>query len=836
MKIPSFIVVPLLCFFCSAFLFLVVMAAKKNKLIASFVHLLFCFVLWTGGSVFMRLGIYPGMQFWYAVSATGIFCVPFCIYNFLYFYTERRGNFARTAWFLSWLVIVVLNWFNVFITNQRIEVVNGISEFRYDITWFAVIPIVFAAATLFCAGRMIYRNIREDGVAPGSFAPLFVGVVVMFAGIVVQAVFKIDWLDTDTIFCGVNAVCLYYALYKKRMLTLTSIASNRAISLMAVVFGTITGVALFPSAEVWYARFFSEYPNAKVIVYCLAFSILTVVYFTVLRALAGKLFVKNQEARERELAKLGRTISASLEIDKTVDIFREFLVANCSMERAYIFLLDEDKENYRIAACTQDVVPCHFTMSTSHPLIAWLHGHGESISYRAFTRTKGFRSMWSEERRALEELGTDLALPISSDGALLGVVLFSEKKGHEFTPAEVSFLESAAALVAIAFRNASLYVEMQNEARRDPLTGLYNHRYFLKKIQEDFADCAEDRLTLIMLNLDDFRLYNELYGTRDGDVALQRFGKIIESIVAGRGDVCRFAGKEFAVSLPHLDSVAAKGIARECASLLAKEMGAQRPMRSLTFSAGICSYPYSASNLDDLLSYANMAVYSAKRGGKDKAIVYAPGVDADGKNGAKTRELDAASASTIYALTAAIDAKDNYTFRHSDNVARYAAALAQAIPLDAEHVEIIRQAGLLHDVGKIGIPEAILAKKGRLTDEEYETMKQHVEGSIAMIRHLPSLDYLIPAVVGHHERWDGKGYPRGIAGENIPVGARCLCVADTFDAMTTDRPYRKALSLEIALAELERNLGLQFDPKLGRIFIELIRSGKIKMGDGNSLK
>ena len=176
----------------------------------------------------------------------------------------------------------------------------------------------------------------------------------------------------------------------------------------------------------------------------------------------------------------------------------------------------------------------------------------------------------------------------------------------------------------------------------------------------------------------------------------------------------------------------------------------------------------------------------------------------------------------IYALTAAIDVKDHYTYQHSQNVAVYAARLARAIGLDPEHVEIIRQAGLLHDIGKIGIPESILGKEGRLTNEEYIIMKQHPESSVAMIKYLPSLDYVVPAAFSHHERWDGKGYPRGLAGEDIPMGARCLCLADSFDAMTTARSYKTAMSVSAALDEIRRNLGTQFDPKIGLAFIKMI--------------
>ena len=180
-------------------------------------------------------------------------------------------------------------------------------------------------------------------------------------------------------------------------------------------------------------------------------------------------------------------------------------------------------------------------------------------------------------------------------------------------------------------------------------------------------------------------------------------------------------------------------------------------------------------------------------------------------------------------MTAAIDAKDHYTFSHSTNVAYYATALATTLGMNEDMVEIIRQAALLHDVGKIGIPEYILNKAERLTDEEYETIKGHVEASIDIIRHLPSLDYVIPAVIGHHERYDGKGYPRRIAGEDIPLTARILCVADSFDAMTSKRCYKKAFSLNVAREKLLQDAGKQFDPNLVVKFVECLDNGTISL-------
>ena len=146
-------------------------------------------------------------------------------------------------------------------------------------------------------------------------------------------------------------------------------------------------------------------------------------------------------------------------------------------------------------------------------------------------------------------------------------------------------------------------------------------------------------------------------------------------------------------------------------------------------------------------------------------------------------------------------------------------------------VEIIRQAALLHDVGKIGIPEHILNKEGKLTDEEYEIMKGHVEASIGIIRHLPSLDYVIPAVIGHHERYDGNGYPRRIAGEDIPASARILCIADSFDAMTSKRCYKELMPAEKALRIIREEEGKQFDPDMAEVFIHIFREGKIHLAE-----
>lgn len=184
---------------------------------------------------------------------------------------------------------------------------------------------------------------------------------------------------------------------------------------------------------------------------------------------------------------------------------------------------------------------------------------------------------------------------------------------------------------------------------------------------------------------------------------------------------------------------------------------------------------------------------------------------------------------TIKSIASALDAKDPYTHGHSMRVTLYSIILAKELNTPEDQLELIETAGLLHDIGKIAIPESILCKAGKLTDDEFKIMKTHPINSEKLISSIKKLHDICPGVKYHHEKWNGKGYPEGLAGENIPFAARVIAIADTYDAMTSTRSYRKALSHEIAIEEIEKCAGTQFDPNLAKKFIEIeniIKSAK----------
>ena len=543
--------------------------------------------------------------------------------------------------------------------------------------------------------------------------------------------------------------------------------------------------------------------------------------------------VRDEAYQAEVLREFNTSVSKSLSMKNVLQELVEVIRKGCHIETVYICIASGE-QGYQMMYSNNPLHDRSFQMKTDNPLIGWMRQNEECTSLDEFYHTVEFKSMWESEKQQLKNLKAQWCIGLKNEDGLIGVVFLSDKEKHKKVGSQDrAFLNSVATISSIAIKNASLYEKISEEARTDELTGLYNRKYFYELLHETFEENKEGTMVLAMLNVDDFKLYNQLYGMKAGDTALRRIADIIRASAGSSGIVARYGGKEFAVLLPKYDVYAAKLLVESICDQIRQmhQEGEMVHLKQLTVSAGISVAPYAAHTEKELLDNADLAVYHVKHQGKNNIYIYdiaekeLEKKNKEESNVQKNREYDA----TIFALTAAIDAKDHYTFSHSNNVMYYATSLASEMGLDEEFVEIIRQAALMHDVGKIGIPEQILSKPGRLTEEEYEIMKGHVESSIEIIRHLPSLNYVIPAVIGHHERYDGKGYPRRIAGEDIPLSARILGISDAFDAMISKRCYKQAQPLEKVLGILKEEAGKQFDPNLVPIFIQAIENGKIKV-------
>ncbi len=376
----------------------------------------------------------------------------------------------------------------------------------------------------------------------------------------------------------------------------------------------------------------------------------------------------------------------------------------------------------------------------------------------------------------------------------------------------------------------------------DLLTGLDNHRRFQERLETETMRCAQsgESLSLLLLDLDHFHLYNQKHGHAAGDQAVRETAHTLQRLLPEFALAARYGGEEFAVLLPQRSLSEAETLAERIRWVIEElsleelgleELGVEEVNRGeagggLTLSVGCAEFGTHSAEGAGLVLAAELAVSRAKQLGRNRVCRFdtLPGADANADPYQLHRFLKDESLSTIQALAAAVDAKDAYTQGHSQRVARYAVALAQRIGLPDSEVDLVHITGTLHDVGKIGVPDAILKKPNQLDDDERRIMETHPALGEVIIRKAPKLAGTLPGVRHHHERWDGGGYPDKLGGEQIPRIARILAVADTFDAMTSDRPYRKGLSWEIALGEIAKGAGTQFEPLLSEVFVSFMQA------------
>lgn len=359
-------------------------------------------------------------------------------------------------------------------------------------------------------------------------------------------------------------------------------------------------------------------------------------------------------------------------------------------------------------------------------------------------------------------------------------------------------------------------------ANTDALTGLASYRRFQEKLREELAQAKKmsSSLALVMLDLDYFKFYNDNYGHQKGNEVLAKVGEILQEAVPEPFFPARYGGEEFVVLLPGVTRKFAREKAREIETAITSFPFAGveiQPLGKMTVSVGIGCYPEDGATPEELLRAADDDLYQAKYGCRREDL--------------RLHTLEQLRAASLfgkgvlesfkYFLTA-VNVKDRYTFGHSERVMAYAVAVADRLHLPEDEVNQLRYGAYLHDVGKIEVEPEILNKKGSLTDEEWAVMRRHPVRGGELVRSLVFLPGIISAIRHHHENYDGTGYPDGLRGEEIPLLARILRVVDSYDAMTTARPYKEAKTPAEACFELRQLAGKIYDPVVVEIFTGMI--------------
>ena len=473
----------------------------------------------------------------------------------------------------------------------------------------------------------------------------------------------------------------------------------------------------------------------------------------------------------------------------------------------------------------------------------------------------------SAPRMVLAGSAASVALPVTYGEQFLGVLYVESSEPCDFPEQDVLLLRTLADLFAGALHNALTFQKAQEQAITDGLTGVKTHRFLMEALSAEWkrSTRANRPLALVLMDLDRFKFVNDFYGHLEGDVVLQRVGHILEQNCRRSDVVARYGGDEFVILMPETTVEQARQLANKLRGWIASD-----PLlrdKNITASFGIAAFPVHGSTPQELIQVADSSMYLSKHQGGNSVSSAEQGDPNDRKRWKKdvleaylgvtlkrlfstgpeafeeiyrrleqfTRSLaeqggegagDAlppAVVETVTSLAFAIDAKDHYTQGHSQKVSAYAVMIAQSLGLTQAEVEEIRLAALLHDIGKVGIPEAILNKSGPLDTSEWETMKTHTDLGARILEPLKPMVRIREMVRHHHEFYDGTGYPARLEGESIPHGARVIAIADAYDTITSERTYKKARTPEDAFAELERCAANQFDPAIVRIFVDTMR-------------
>jgi diguanylate cyclase (GGDEF)-like protein/putative nucleotidyltransferase with HDIG domain len=358
-------------------------------------------------------------------------------------------------------------------------------------------------------------------------------------------------------------------------------------------------------------------------------------------------------------------------------------------------------------------------------------------------------------------------------------------------------------------------------ARTDPLTQLKNRLALDLEIDEQLASArrAGRRLSIVVGDLDHFKYVNDQLGHRAGDFALVRVARILTSHRRAGETVARTGGEEFTLLLPNTSEHDAYLAAERMRTAVAGEF-ASDPV-PLTFSFGVANFPDHGSSADAVMESADQALYAAKALGRNRSVIFNREISAIFAPEGGGRGLDASHLSTLLSLTEALDIRDAGTAHHSRTVARYCVLIAEQLGLAPDHVGRVEMGGRLHDIGKIGVPNAVLQKPGPLGAREMAQIRTHPEIGAEVLSG-EGLEDLCSWVIAHHERPDGRGYPKGLTDGEIPLEAKIIAVADAYEAMTADRVYRTGIGSKDARVELLRCSGTQFDSRVTAAFMVVL--------------
>ncbi len=818
-------IIPLISLVLYTFILVIILTSNKTKLSNAFSFYIIAMIIWSLGSFLMKTDMPPSSLFWDKFLLIGFVSVPVLLLRFSYVFSEYyEGKKVLLIGYFLAVGLMVLSILGYVIKSASYS--DGV--FTYEIGFgayiVAVVGLVYSALAL---GNMVVR-VKRNEVNLKKVRLVIIGLALVIIGAALNLNTKLGEYGIDILFNATNAVLITYAIYRNKFLEINLVVKKG----LSFSFYNIILFGVYASLIIFSYNTLKSWGVTDVYMSILFMSPVFLILEPIRRILQkwnDHIFFHATTDRQIILMEFSNLISSAISLDLITDSLIKAITTGIDSREVSIMLKNSNK--YILSNTT--IVGANYKklfIKYSHPIVSWFKKGNNLLLSSQINNHVTFKGLWDIEKEAIKALNTEIIAPIRYLDDLIGMVIISGRNDETpYNEDETDFLQTIINNAAAIIENAKTIENIKKQSITDELTKLYNHRYFHDTVGKWISNRKYEIFSVAMIDIDQFKIYNDLYGHMAGDRALKRIAELLSNNTYKDDLLVRYGGEEFVIFMPNLESRdALKAIERIRRAVEDEFLLSNEIKEFLTVTIGASSYPQDGTSLEEIIVKSEEAMFYGKQSGRNKAVLFKPDASSKEINDKVQEQIKNAHLSSIYALAATIDAKDHYTYGHSNNVAELSAALAEAADFSAEEIEIVRSAGLLHDIGKVGIPESILSKPGYLTDKEMEIMQSHVVQSISIIKHIPNLLDTVPVIISHHERYDGQGYPRGIKGKNIPILGRVICIADAFDAMTTDRPYRRGLSLEQAEYELIKNAGKQFDPKLVTLFLELIKKNGLE--------
>lgn len=794
-------------------LFVAFAAARKNQLIRISTAISGLATMWVFCTVAMKLGVSPCANFWFRISIVSLAMIPCAIYLVI---RLMDGEKLITPFSVSMMILSVtmalLSLTDLYYGYEIIKfdgshIGTMVIDDIYEVSLYPRLGSLFI---VFGESLIIFLSIRILWQMENlKFRKLLIAssLVYWFSGILsftVPSAFPFELIG------GLGSIIVLMAVFKERK------ALNMNLFIKPQLFSLFSGIFMLLYCILLYCRNWGSLDHYKhAVIFTMACSAITVVVMTILyEYFYSRFFTDRGNYLMRCNSEYNRAILEMLgDVDAITDSFLKTINTVYGNGEIVLYVYDEKLQSYALKSTDCFDTPYFEVGGDFTRIVA-----GKSRTFNASLVIDAidhnsllYQEIWNGSLRWIT--------PLKVKDALIGFYFVGGFKMKWIDTMEKEAIAALCKTTALALQETYMMHKAEKDSKLDPNSGLSTRHVMTDVLQKALDEKRE--FSVFLFSIDDMSFFNSVYGQKEGDALIRSFSSTLRTVFDENAALGRLSGKSFAAMIECSSEEAIRYDATlRCSFALSNQDNIRR---SVTFSTGLLHVSGDEGYTpNDVIDHIDVAMHYAKKNGKNHLQEWKKEI---------VDKLEFGDAEfrvkTIEAISKALDLKDHFTYGHSINVASYARAIAEAAGLDRFECETIFQAGLVHDIGKISIPDSILMNPGKLTDEEYGIIKTHVDRSEEVVKTLPLGFRMLPIALSHHERWDGRGYPNGLSGLDIPIGGRCLSIADTFDAMTSRRVYRKALSVDAALEEIERCSGTQFDPDLGPLFVKLVREGKI---------